>query len=124
MLLVLFLTLGIFANSVMAEICFCGEACSHAFQKNVGKKVNFTFHNHCVGSHCKSCNFEDGQNLKARNSSNSDGNLKLLDTTLIIFTLSAKHLEDHIISGFAPDTYAFEKLQSLPLFLNKCSLLC
>jgi hypothetical protein len=108
----------------MAEICFCGDACSHALKENVTKKVNFPFHNHCVGSHCKSCNFEDGQTLKARNSSSPDGNLDLLDTPLIISTLSAKHLEDHNISGFASDIYAFEKLQSLPLFLNNCSLLC
>ena len=121
---VLFLLLGIFANSVMAETCFCGEACSHDFKNNVKKKVNFPFHNHCVGSHCKSCNFEDGQTLKARNSSSPDGNLKLLDTTLLIFTLSAYHLDNHIIWGFTSDIYAFKKARSLPLFLNNCSLLC
>ena len=123
-LLVMFLLLGIFANSVMAEICFCGEACSHDFKDYVEKKANFPFHNHCVGSHCKSCNFEDGQTLKARNSSSPDGNLKLLDTTLLIFTLTAYHLDNHIIWGFTSDIYAFEKVQSLPLFLNNCSLLC
>ena len=126
-LLVLFLLLGIFANSVMAEICFCGEACSHDFKNNVKKKVNFPFHNHCVGTYCKSCNFEDGQTMKAGNSSSPDGKLKLLDTTLLIFTLftlSVYLLDNHIIWGFTSDIYAFEKVQSLPLFLNNCSLLC
>lgn len=123
-LLVMFLLLGIFANSVMAEICFCGEACSHDLKDNVEKKANFPFHNHCVGSHCKSCNFEDGQTLKARNSSSPDGNLKLFDTTLLIFTLSAYHLDNHIICSSISDIYAFEKVLSLPLFLNNCSLLC
>lgn len=123
-LLVMFLLLGIFANSVMAEICFCGEACSHDLKDNVEKKANFPFHNHCVGSHCKSCNFEDGQTLKARNSSSPDGNLKLFDTTLLIFTLSAYHLDNHITCSSISDIYAFEKVLSLPLFLNNCSLLC
>jgi len=108
----------------MAEICFCGEACSHNFKDNLEQKANFPFHNHCVGSHCKSCNLEDGQTLKARNSSSPEGNLKLLDTTLLIFTLSAYHLDNHIISGFTSDIDAFEKALSLPLFLNNCSLLC
>ena len=123
-LLILFLLLGIFANSVMAEICFCGEACSHDFKNNLKRNVNFPFHNHCVGNHCKSCNIEDGKTLKARNSSSPAGNLKLLDTTRLIFTLSAFHSDNHIIWSFTSDIYAFEKVQSLPVYLNNCSLLC
>jgi len=121
---VLCLLVGIFANSVMAEVCFCGEACSHVFQKNVKQNASFPFHNHCVGNNCKSCNFEDGQTLKARHLSGSDGNLKSLYTPLIIFTLSSYHADNHILGGFTPYIYALEKFQSLPLFLNNCSLLC
>ena len=121
---VLFLLLGIFANSVMAETCFCGEACSHAFQKNVKKKVSFPFHNHCVGTHCKSCNSEDGQTLKARNSSSPTGNLKLHDTTLFVFTLTAYPSNNHIIKSFTARIYAFAKVQSSPHYLQNCSLLC
>ena len=124
MLSILLLLLGIFTNSVMAEVCFCGEICSHDFQKNVNKKVSFPFHNHCVGTQCKSCNFEDGQTLKARNSSRPAGNLKLLDTTLFVFTLAAYHLDSPIVDGFTSHIYAFEKFQSLPVYLKNCSLLC
>jgi len=99
-LIVLFLTLGIFTNSVMAETCFCGEACSHVFQKNVKKKMSFPFHNHCVGAHCKSCNFEDGQTLKAANSSPPTGNLETLDTSFIFFTGTDYHSNNHIFNGF------------------------
>ena len=123
-LFVLLLAFGIFANSVMAEVCFCGEACSHVFQKNVKEKASFPFHNHCFGNHCESCNFEDGQTLKARHLSGSDGDLKLLYTPLIIFTLSSYHTDNPIIEGFTPSIYALEKFQTLPLFLNNCSLLC
>lgn len=123
-LLILFLLLGIFANSVMAEICFCGEACSHNFRDNVEKNANFPSHNHCVGSQCKSCNLEDGQTLKGRSLSSPDVSYKLFDTNLLIFTLPTYYLDNHIIWGFTSDIYAFEKVQSLPLFLNNCSLLC
>jgi hypothetical protein len=123
-LLILFLLLGIFANSVMTEICFCGEACSHDSRDNEEKKANFPFHNHCVGSHCKRCNLEDGQTLKGRILSSPDVSYKLFDTNLLIFTLPTYYLDNHIIWGFTTDIYAFEKVQSLPLFLNNCSLLC
>jgi len=108
----------------MAEVCFCGEACSHVFQKNVKEKASFPFHYHCFGNHCESCNFEDGQTLKARQLSGSDGDLKVLSPPLIILTLSSYHTDNHIIEGFTPSIYALEKFQSLPLFLNNCSLLC
>jgi len=121
---VLFLLLGIFANSVMAETCFCGEACSHDFQNNAKKKVNFPFHNHCAGTHCKSCNFEDGQTLKAGKSFSPTGNLKLLDTTLFIFTLTAYLLNNHIIKGFTARIYALAKVQSSPTYLQNLSILC
>ena len=122
-LIVLFLTLGIFASSVMAETCFCGEACSHVFQKNVKKKVSFPFHNHCVGTHCKSCNFEDGQTLKAANSSPPTGNLKTLDTSFIIFIGTDYHANNHIFNGFCPRIYTGIKVQSSPAYLQNLSLL-
>ena len=121
--LVLVLLSGIFANNMMAETCFCGEGCSHDFKNNLKEKSHLPFHNHCVGTHCKSCNLEDGQTLKAVHSSSPGSNLKLLDTTLLKFTLSADHLDSHVIRDFTPDIYAFEKVQSLPVYLNNCSLL-
>ena len=123
-LLIFFLLIGIFANSVMAETCFCGETCSHDFQKNVNKKVSFPFHSHCFGTHCKSCNFKDGQTLKARNSPSQSDNLKSLDTTLFIFTLTAYPLNNHIIKGFTVRIYALAKVQSSPTYLQNLSILC
>jgi hypothetical protein len=121
---VLFLLLGIFTNSVMAETCFCGDACSHVFQTNVNKKLSFPFHNHCVGTHCKSCNFEDGQTLKAENSSSPTGKLKLFDTTLFIFTSTAYPLNNHIIRDFTFRIFTFANIQSSLTYLQNCSILC
>jgi hypothetical protein len=121
---ILFLLLGVFANSVMAETCLCGQACSHDFQNNAKKKANFPFHNHCAGTHCKSCNFEDGQTLKAENSFSLTHNLKSLDATLFIFTLTAYPLNNYIIKGFTVRIYALAKVQSSPTYLQNLSILC
>jgi hypothetical protein len=102
----------------MAETCFCGETCSHVFQENVKKKVGFPVHNHCVGTHFKSCNFEHVQTLKARNSSSPTGNLKLLGITLFIFTFTAYPSNNHIIRGFIDRIYAFAKVQSSTTYLQ------
>ena len=121
---VLFLLLGIFASSVMAEVCFCGEACSLVSQEDVKKKVSFPFHNHCVGSLCRSCSFEDGQTLKAGNSTNHTRNLDLPDTTLFVSTPTACLLNNHILKSPIVRIYASEKVQSSPTYLQNCSLLC
>ena len=47
---ILFLLLGVFANSVMAETCLCGEACSHDFQNNAKKKIS-RYHQVIIASH-------------------------------------------------------------------------
>ncbi|MGB2929397.1 MAG: hypothetical protein WBB70_10835, partial [Desulfobacterales bacterium] len=68
-LLVIFIILGIFPNGVMAEACFCGEACLHSLQDKTTARTGSPFHHRCFGTHCKSCNLEDGQTLQATNSS-------------------------------------------------------
>ncbi len=123
MLLVLFLALGIFANGVMAEACFCGEACLHGLQDKAKTRVSSPFHNRCSGSHCNSCNLEDGQTLKAANSSTSTGNLIILDTSFIILILTDYHSNKQFIKGFCSRIYACVKVQSSPTYLQNLSLL-
>ena len=122
-LIVLFLTLGIFTNSVMAEICFCGEACSHVFPNNVKRKEIFPFHNHCVGTHCKSCNFEDGQALKGKNPSSKAPNFLVFNTPTFIFTLTTYHLNNHLGDGVTSWICTGGKVQFTPIYLqNRCLL--
>ena len=123
LLLVLLLTLGIFVNSVMAEACFCGETCIHGLQDKVNTRGSFPFHNRCSGTHCKSCNFEDGQTLKATNASPPTGNLETLDTSFTIFVGTDYHSNNHILNGFCPRIYTGIKVQSSPAYLQNLSLL-
>ena len=123
--LALILLAGIFANSATAETCFCGEACSHDSSNNVGGKSHFPFHNHCVGTHCKSCNFEDGQSLKARNSCRPTGSIKIPAPSLFVINLTTFNLDTLTINGYSSHICTFEKVyQSLPIFLQNRALLC
>jgi len=122
-LIVIFISLCIFANSVTAKACFCGEACLHSLQNTAKTRASSPFHNRCSGTHCKSCNFEDGQTLQARNSCNPTGKLKILDTSFFIYILTDCHSENHVIKGFCPRIYASLKVQSSPIYIQNLSLL-
>jgi len=122
-LLVLFLILCIFASSVTAKACFCGEACLNSLQNTAKTRSSFPLHHRCLGTHCKSCNFEDGQTLQARNSSTPTGNLDILDTPLIILFLSDYHPENDTITIFYPQNNTFLKFQSSTIYILNSSLL-
>src|SRR5210317_1801455 len=77
-----FLIIGLFANSLVPQACFCGEACLHGLQGKAKASLSFLFHNRCSGTQCKSCNFEDVQTLKASNAARATEQLKTLSTTL------------------------------------------
>ena len=121
--LVLFLTSCIFANSVTAKACFCGEACLHRLQNTAKTRPISTFHHRCLGTHCKSCNFEDAQTLQAKSSSTATGNLDILDTPLIILFSSDYHSDNYAITIFYPQNDAFLKFQSSTIYILNSSLL-
>jgi len=122
-LLVIFIILGIFANGVMAEACFCGEACSHGLQVKTTTSTGSPFHHRCSGTHCKSCNLEDGQTLQATNSPAPAGNLNILDTSLIILFLTDYYSDNHVVINFYPQNDTFVKLQSSTIYILNLSLL-
>jgi len=122
-LLVIFVILGIFSNGVMAEACFCGEACSHSLQGKTTTSTGSPFHHRCSETHCKSCNLEDGQTLQATNSSTPTDNLNILDTSLIILFLTDYHSDNHTIINFYPQNGAFLKFQSSTIYILNLSLL-
>ena len=123
-LLIIFVLLpGILINGVMTEACLCIEPCSFGLQNEVDTKENSPFHSHHESSHCKSCNVEDGQTLKAAASSTSIGNVKVLDTTFIIFDLTDYHPQNHIHKGFVPRLHGYGIVRSLPTYLQNLSLL-
>lgn len=122
-LFVLVLILCIFANNVTAKACFCGDACLHCLHNTAKTRSNSPFHHRCLGTHCKSCNFEDGQTLQAKNSSTPTGNLNILDTPLMILFLTDYHPDNDTISIFYPQNNAFLKFQSSTIYILNRSLL-
>jgi len=122
-LFVIFITLGIFTNGVMAEACFCGEACSHGLQGKTTTRTSPPFHHRCSGTHCKSCNLEDGQTLQATNSPAPASNLNILDTSSIILFLTDDYSDNHSIISFYPQNDTFVKLQSSTIYILNLSLL-
>jgi hypothetical protein len=123
-LIVLILALGIFTNSAMAEICFCGETCSHVFPNSAKKKESFPFHSHCPGMNCKSCNFEDGQVLKAKTAPTKALDFTILYTSIFLAALSPYHLNTHRGDGVTSWIYAGLKVQLTPIYLQNQCLLC
>jgi len=122
-LIVIFISLGIFANGVMAEACFCGEACLHSLQDKTTASTGSPFHHRCSGTHCKSCNLEDGQTLQATNSFTPTGNLNILDISLIISFLTDYHPDNYTITIYYPQNDAFLKFQSSTIYILNRSLL-
>ena len=123
-LLTLFIILGIFANGAMAEACFCGKACLHSLQDKTKTSKSSPFHHRCPGTHCKSCNLEDGQTLQVANSSTPTSNLIIFDTSSIIkFYFTDDHSDNQIIMSFCFQNDAFLNFQSAPTYILNLSLL-
>ena len=122
-LIPLLLILGIFINGLMAEFCFCGQACLHGLQPQAKIRVNSLFHLRCPGTLCKSCNFEKGQTLKAANSASQTLSVKALDTGFILSTLPDYPTTNHVLMDF-DSFYAYITVPSSPIYLIKLSLRC
>ena len=120
----LLVAIGVFINCAIAEICFCGEACSHVFQSAANNNERFPFHSHCTGADCKSCNFEDGQMLKARNASQKTPAFNILYTHILISSLSTDLLKDHLSNDVTYFIYIEKKILLTPIFLKNQSFLC
>lgn len=121
--LLIFLILGVFANAVTAEACFCGRACSHSLQDKTKTRAHLPFHHRCTGSHCKSCDLEEGQSLKASNSKNLTANVKIYDTAFILSTLF-DYPSAHYIHKDFDSFYVNLSTLSSPIFLRNLSILC
>jgi hypothetical protein len=115
--------MGICTNSVMGEVCLCGQACRHILQGKLEAGVNSSFHMRCCGTNCNSCNIEKGQTLKAANTSAKTGGAKILDTTHIVFVFVDYPASSYILKDFDV-LYACRTLPSSPIYLRNLSLLC
>jgi hypothetical protein len=118
-----FLLIGLFANSLLPQACFCGEACLHGIQDTAKASLSFLFHNRCPGTQCKSCNFEDVQTLKASNAARATEQLKTLNTPFILSNFSNYQFNIDLITIFFSRLNKYVKVQSSPTYLQNLSLL-
>ena len=118
-----FLIIGLFANSLVPQACFCGEACLHGLQGKTKVRLSFLFHNRCLSTQCKSCNFEDLQSLKASNAACTTEQLKSLNTTFILSYFSNYQFNINLITIFFSRLNKYVKVQSSPTYLQNLSLL-
>ena len=116
-----FLIIGFFANSLLPQACFCGDVCLHGLQDKT--RVNPPFHNRCSGNHCKSCNLEDIQTIKASNAAHWTEKLKTLVTPFILSDFSDYQFNINFIKIFSYRLNKYVKVQSPPTYLQNLSLL-
>jgi hypothetical protein len=122
-LLALFLILGIYTSGMMADVCLCGQSCSHGLQKDRSEtRGKFLFHKRCSETNCKSCNLENGQTLRAANISSSDGNFKIFDTAWIASVLVDYPTTNYYLKTIS-STYTSVKVLSSPIYLRNLSFL-
>ena len=62
------IVLGVFINTSLSGICFCGKTCTQDPGPEADIKVNSTFHMHWSDTPCKGCKLENFQTLKLVNS--------------------------------------------------------
>jgi len=120
-LVVLFLVAGFFANSALAEACFCGQACLHGFQPK--SKINITFHMRCPGTLCKSCNLEEGLTIGAINPVTHSFELNNLEAVFIPPQVN-DYLYTNDISKIVKFNQIFVTAPLLPLYLQNLTFLC
>jgi hypothetical protein len=118
-----FLIIGLFANSLLPQACFCGEACLHGLQGTVKERPNFLFHVRCLGTQCQSCNLEDVKTFKASNAAHSTVQLKTLNTPFILSNFSNYRFNINFITTFFSHLKKYVKLESSPTYLQNLSLL-
>jgi len=118
-----FLIMGLFANSLLPQACFCGEACLHGLQGTANDRQSIPFHNRCSGTQCTSCNVEDIQTIKLSKTAHSTAKLKTLNVPLILSNFSDHQFNINFITIFSSRLNKYLKVQSSPTYLQNLALL-
>jgi len=114
--------MGLSANSLLPQACFCGEACLHGLQDTAKARQGFPFHNRCSGSQCKSCNAEDVKTIKLSNAAYSTAKLKTQNVPLILSNFPNYQPNVNFIKIFFLHPHKCLKVQ-FPTYLQNLSLL-
>jgi hypothetical protein len=122
-LVAMFLVLGVFNGSALAEACFCGSACFHARQPEGKIKGYLLFHMRCPCDLCKSCGLEKNQTLKAAGSVSRMLNVTSFNTAFILSDFLDDPSKHQILNNFDL-YYACGTIPALPVYLQTLSILC
>ena len=120
-LIVLFFVAVVFANSALAEMCFCGQTCLHVFQSK--SKINITFHMRCPGTLCKSCDLEESLTLSAISPVTHSFELNSLNV-LSVQPLVNDYSFTNGIPKLVQTNQIFVTAPSLLLYLQNLAFLC
>ena len=122
-LVIVLLVLGVLTNSVLAEACFCGEACLHGLQPNANIRANFRFHMRCTGIPCQSCQLEKGQTIKAANSRHQSFNTRIFDNLFVLSSFRDYPSSYHILES-GHSFHDWGAIASSPVYFQNLSILC
>jgi hypothetical protein len=115
--------MGLFANSLLPQACFCGEACLHGLQVKAKVGPSFRFHARCLGTQCKSCYLEDAQTLYASIASRLMEKQKTLNTPFILSNFSDYQFNIKFMKISFHRFNKYVRVQSPPMYLQNLSLL-
>ena len=118
-----FLIIGLFANSLLPQACFCGDACRHGPQGTAQAGQSFPFHNRCSENQCTSCNVEDAQRIKLSNSAPPTAKLDIFNSPPILFIFSDYQPHVNFLRIFFSRPNECVKVQFPPAYLRNLSLL-
>ncbi len=120
--IVLLLLLGVLTNSLFAEICLCGEACSANPGLRTEGVMDLPVHMCCADILCMSCQMEAGERAKSVNTKGLRVHFGTFGNACpfaVLYTCSAPHPlhENAYLSG--P-----EKILFPPIYLRNLTLIC
>lgn len=110
----------IFLSTAFANICLCGQICTHSLQSS-SRVNNFPIHLRCVNDLCKSCDLENGQTFKAPNASAYSIGLENIEFWIIpspfqtLFRHNATQSHFHFKKPFAAGQFSPIYLQNLTI---------
>ena len=117
------LALGVFANSALADVCFCGQSCSHGLRPEARMKAHIHFHMRCPDNQCKSCAMEKGQTVLASKSASRRPNVHMARAVAALSTPVNLPFTFYVF-GTIGSSHQNETAMSSPAYLQNSSLLC
>ena len=118
---ILFLAFGMFMESAMSGVCFCGRCFPKAIQDKSDMQINPSFNKSYLGSICKNCRLKNGNSIKAIHFSKQTLYSKIFNA------FDSANLNDLYSSGMPAWPIAVKTIggfQNQPVYLQDLSFRC